>query len=131
MVIPTLLTWPGSAIIHDIKGENWQITAGFRNRFRPGFAVHWGTKFAVRAISEGLCQEAGPTIRSTIISPGTVTTELPSHISGGPLKDAVNAMYAAAALSAGAVANAIQYAVSQTPDVDVNEIVIQPTAQEF
>ncbi|MBV1838836.1 conjugal transfer protein TraG [Acetobacter estunensis] len=33
MVIPTLLTWPGSAIIHDIKGENWQITAGFRNRF--------------------------------------------------------------------------------------------------
>ncbi|WP_456307137.1 type IV secretory system conjugative DNA transfer family protein [Novacetimonas hansenii] len=33
MVVPTLLTWPGSAIIHDIKGENWQITAGFRNRF--------------------------------------------------------------------------------------------------
>jgi type IV secretion system protein VirD4 len=33
LVIPTLLTWPGSAIVHDIKGENWQLTAGFRGRF--------------------------------------------------------------------------------------------------
>ncbi|CAN7712204.1 conjugal transfer protein TraG [Aminobacter sp. LjRoot7] len=32
LVVPTLLTWPGSAIVHDIKGENWQLTAGFRNR---------------------------------------------------------------------------------------------------
>ena len=32
LVIPTLLTWPGSAIVHDIKGENWQLTAGFRAR---------------------------------------------------------------------------------------------------
>jgi len=30
LVVPTLLTWPGSAIVHDIKGENWQLTAGFR-----------------------------------------------------------------------------------------------------
>jgi type IV secretion system protein VirD4 len=33
LVIPTLLTWPGSAIVHDIKGENWQLTAGWRARF--------------------------------------------------------------------------------------------------
>jgi type IV secretion system protein VirD4 len=33
LVIPTLLTWPGSAVIHDIKGENWQLTAGWRSRF--------------------------------------------------------------------------------------------------
>ena len=32
LVVPTLLTWPGSAIVHDIKGENWQLTAGFRGR---------------------------------------------------------------------------------------------------
>jgi type IV secretion system protein VirD4 len=30
LVVPSLLTWPGSAIVHDIKGENWQLTAGFR-----------------------------------------------------------------------------------------------------
>ena len=39
LVIPTLLTWPGSAIVHDIKGENWQLTAGFRGTVRPGAAV--------------------------------------------------------------------------------------------
>ena len=33
LVVPTLLTWPGSAIVHDIKGENWNLTAGFRARF--------------------------------------------------------------------------------------------------
>ncbi|MGG5889959.1 conjugal transfer protein TraG [Falsiroseomonas sp. HC035] len=33
LVVPTLLTWPGSAIVHDIKGENWQLTAGWRARF--------------------------------------------------------------------------------------------------
>lgn len=33
LVIPTLLTWPGSAIVHDIKGENWDVTAGFRRTF--------------------------------------------------------------------------------------------------
>ena len=32
LVVPSLLTWPGSAIVHDIKGENWQLTAGFRAR---------------------------------------------------------------------------------------------------
>jgi type IV secretion system protein VirD4 len=32
LVVPSLLTWPGSAIVHDIKGENWQLTAGFRSR---------------------------------------------------------------------------------------------------
>jgi type IV secretion system protein VirD4 len=33
LVVPTLLSWPGSAVIHDIKGENWQLTAGWRSRF--------------------------------------------------------------------------------------------------
>ncbi|WP_306120944.1 MULTISPECIES: conjugal transfer protein TraG [unclassified Roseitalea] len=33
LVVPSLLTWPGSAIVHDIKGENWQLTAGWRSRF--------------------------------------------------------------------------------------------------
>ncbi|WP_241694475.1 SDR family oxidoreductase [Komagataeibacter melomenusus] len=97
----------------------------------PGFAVYCGTKFAVRAISEGFRQEAGPYIRSTVISPGAVATELPSHISAGPAKDAVETMYATAEISADAVTGAIAYAISQTPDVDINEIIIRPTAQVF
>ena len=39
LVVPTLLTWPGSAIVHDIKGENWTLTAGWRARFGPRAAV--------------------------------------------------------------------------------------------
>ncbi|WP_430649312.1 type IV secretory system conjugative DNA transfer family protein [Bradyrhizobium nanningense] len=36
LVIPSLLTWPGSAIVHDIKGENWQLTAGLCDRRHSG-----------------------------------------------------------------------------------------------
>lgn len=32
LVVPSLLTWPGSAVVHDIKAENWQLTVGFRVR---------------------------------------------------------------------------------------------------
>ena len=39
LVVPTLLTWPGSSIVHDIKGENWELTAGLRARLRPRAAV--------------------------------------------------------------------------------------------
>ena len=39
LVVPTLLTWPGSAIVHDIKGENWTLTAGWRAQVRPRAAV--------------------------------------------------------------------------------------------
>ncbi|KXV01362.1 oxidoreductase [Gluconobacter potus] len=113
------------------SGHVINVSSVAGHKVGPGFTVYCGTKFAVRAISEGFRQEAGPAIRSTIISPGAVTTELPTHISDGPAKDAVNGMYAAAAISADAIANAIHYAISQTPDVDVNEIIIRPTAQEF
>ena len=37
LVVPTLLTWPGSAIVHDIKGENWTLTAGWRAGFGQVF----------------------------------------------------------------------------------------------
>ena len=36
LVVPTLLTWPGSCVVHDIKGENWNLTSGFRAQHRPG-----------------------------------------------------------------------------------------------
>ncbi|MCB8882792.1 SDR family oxidoreductase [Acidisoma cellulosilytica] len=101
------------------------------HKVAPGFTVYCGTKFAVGAISEGLRQEAGPGIRCTVISPGAVQTELSSHIAAGAAKDAVDAMYATAALSPDAIAQAVVYAVSQSADVDVNEILIRPTAQNF
>jgi NADP-dependent 3-hydroxy acid dehydrogenase YdfG len=94
----------------------------------PGTAVYSATKFAVRALSEGFRQEAGPKIRSTIISPGAVATELPDHITSALIKRATRGLYANA-IGAEAIARAVLYAIEQPADVDINEIVIRPTAQ--
>lgn len=94
----------------------------------PGAAVYCGTKFAVRAITEGFRMEAGPTIRSTIISPGAVVSELGSHITHAETAEMVKS-FADIAIPAEAIAHAILYAIEQPSAVDVNEILVRPTAQ--
>jgi NADP-dependent 3-hydroxy acid dehydrogenase YdfG len=92
----------------------------------PTAAVYCATKFAVRAISDGLRQETDQ-LRVTIISPGTTTSELADNISDPLARDAMKA-WRAITISSEAVANAILYAISQPEDVDVSEIIIRPTA---
>lgn len=94
----------------------------------PGAAVYCGSKFAVRAIAEGFRQESGPTIRSTIISPGAVESELASHITDAATAESIKAIVDIA-IPAEAIAQAILYAIRQPASVDVNEILIRPTAQ--
>ncbi len=94
----------------------------------PGSAVYSGTKFAVWAISEGLRKEAGDKIRVTTLSPGAVATELPKTITHDETAQAVNDLYKDA-IDPDAIARATQYALEQPPEVDVNEIIIRPTAQ--
>ncbi|MFL0373044.1 SDR family oxidoreductase [Paenibacillus amylolyticus] len=94
-------------------------------------AVYSGTKFAVRAISEGLrMEECSNNIRSTIISPGLVATELPETISGTELKSAINDYYNIA-IPAENIARAIAYAIEQPSDVGINEMIIRPILQEL
>ncbi|KJY23108.1 MULTISPECIES: SDR family oxidoreductase [Streptomyces] len=93
----------------------------------PTAAVYCATKFAVRAVSEGLRQESGGDVRVTLVSPGVTESELADHISDPAAREAMRA-YRAVALPASAVADAIAYAVSQPPEVDVNEIVVRPAA---
>lgn len=92
--------------------------------------VYSATKFAVRGISEGLRAEVGGKIRSTIISPGAVDSELKHGSSHAQSASAVIDFYEMA-IPADAVARAIAYAIMQPADVDINEIVLRPTAQEF
>lgn len=92
----------------------------------PTAAVYCATKFAVRAISDGLRQETDR-IRVTIISPGTTTSELADTISDPTARDAMK-IWRAITISPESVANSILYAVSQPEDIDVSEIVIRPTA---
>jgi len=92
--------------------------------------VYSATKFAVRAISEGLRAEVGGKIRSTVISPGAVESELKHGSSHAESASAVRDFYEMA-IPSDAVARAIAYAIIQPADVDINEIVLRPTAQEF
>jgi NADP-dependent 3-hydroxy acid dehydrogenase YdfG len=98
------------------------------HRVAPTGAVYSGTKFAVRAISEGLRQEAGDKIRVTIISPGTVESELAETISNPDVKKRIQD-YRKMAIPAEAIASAMAYAIGQPGNVDVSEILIRPTAQ--
>lgn len=98
--------------------------------FSPGGTVYSGTKFAVRAISEGLRHEVGGNIRTTTIEPGAVDSELKFGSSHEQSRDFVVDFYKQA-IPAASVARAIVYAIEQPADVDINEIVLRPTSQDF
>jgi len=101
------------------------------HKVHAGGAVYAGTKFAVRAISEGLRQEAAPhNIRVTIISPGAVATELTRTITDKETAAGMDKTYEVA-VSVDSFARAAAFAISQPADVDINEIVFRPTAQLF
>ncbi|MEB3215077.1 MAG: SDR family oxidoreductase [Nostocales cyanobacterium 94392] len=95
-----------------------------------GGTVYCATKFAVKAISEGIRLESNGEIRSTNISPGAVDTELTSTISHEETAKNVNQLYSVA-IDSDAIARAISFAIEQPEDVDVNEMIIRPTKQEL
>ncbi|HEY0915845.1 MAG TPA: SDR family oxidoreductase [Solimonas sp.] len=99
--------------------------------FSPIGAVYSATKFAVRALSEGLRAEVGSRIRTTVISPGAVASELKHGSSDAESSKAVGEWYSANEIPAESVARAMAFAISQPPEVDINEILLRPTAQEF
>ncbi|MEP6947906.1 MAG: SDR family oxidoreductase [Ginsengibacter sp.] len=106
---------------------NIASTAGFK--VVPNQAVYAATKFAVRAISEGLRQEAGDKLRVTIISPGFVFTNFAESMTNPEMKAQIMKAQDKMAIPADAIARAIAFAIEQPANVDVGEIVIRPTAQ--
>ncbi|WP_405563352.1 SDR family oxidoreductase [Streptomyces phaeochromogenes] len=96
-------------------------------RVDPTAAVYSATKHAVRALSEGLRQESRE-LRVTVISPGLTRSELTDTINDQDTKDAVTGQMGIA-IPAAAIGEAVHYAISQPADVDVNELVVRPTAQ--
>ena len=92
--------------------------------------VYSATKTAVRVISKGLRQEVKPwNIRTTVISPGAVATELPQSVTEPDVAKGIGDYYDEYAIPADA--RAVAYAMSQPWDVDVNEILFRPTRQEL
>ncbi len=91
----------------------------------PTAAVYCATKFAVRAISDGLRQENSQ-LRVTCVHPGVVESELASTITDPAAAEAMQ-HYRAIALQPDAIGRAVRYAIEQPEEVDVNEIVVRPT----
>jgi NADP-dependent 3-hydroxy acid dehydrogenase YdfG len=99
--------------------------------FAPGGAVYSATKFAVRAVTEGLrLEHKADNIRATIISPGAVATELAESSSEEAARENLRE-FIKIAIPADSIARAIAYAIEQPAEVEIDEIVVRPTAQDF
>jgi NADP-dependent 3-hydroxy acid dehydrogenase YdfG len=99
--------------------------------FAPGGTVYSATKSAVRALTEGLRVELhAENIRCTMISPGAVATEIPESSSEEATRENLREFYKMA-IPANSIASAIAYAIEQPPEVEIDEVVIRPTAQDL
>jgi NADP-dependent 3-hydroxy acid dehydrogenase YdfG len=112
------------------NGQFVNITSVADRWVGPTSTVYSATKFAVRAISEGLRQEVSSHIRVTLVAPGATESELAESISDPGLKKLAVERFRTNLLPAAAIASAVAYAISQPDDVDVNEMVVRPTAQK-
>jgi len=114
------------------SGHIINVSSVAGHKVGPGSGVYAATKHAVRALSEGLRQEVKPyNIRTTVISPGAVATELPNTITDLAVAQRVRGLYEQVAIPADSFARMVVFAVSQPDDVDVNEILFRPTRQEY
>jgi NADP-dependent 3-hydroxy acid dehydrogenase YdfG len=100
--------------------------------FAPGATVYCATKAAVRTLTEGLRMELhSENIRCTMISPGAVASELPSGTSDPSSAKFLKDFYEKTAMPADSVARAVLYAIQQPAEVEIDEVVLRPTAQDF
>ncbi|HET6230989.1 MAG TPA: SDR family oxidoreductase [Longimicrobiaceae bacterium] len=114
------------------SGQIINVSSVAGHKVGPGGAVYSATKHAVRALSEGLRQEVKPyNIRTTVISPGAVATELPNTVTDAAVAERINKLYEEVAIPADSFARAVAFAMSQPEDVDINEILFRPTRQEY
>jgi NADP-dependent 3-hydroxy acid dehydrogenase YdfG len=114
------------------SGHIVNVSSVAGHKVGPGFAVYAATKHAVRALSEGLRQEVKPyNIRTTVISPGAVATELPNSVTDAAAAERIRKFYAEVAVPADSFARAVAFALSQPDEVDINEILFRPTRQEL
>jgi NADP-dependent 3-hydroxy acid dehydrogenase YdfG len=114
------------------SGQIINVSSVAGHKVRPGSAVYAATKAAVLMLSEGLRQEVKPyNIRTTVISPGVIDTELPGSVTEPDVAQNVRALYDAVAIPAESFARMVAFAMSQPDDVDINEILFRPTAQEI
>lgn len=112
------------------SGHIINVSSVYGHVVDPGATVYCATKHAVRALSEGLRKEVKPyNIRTTIISPGAVSTELLDHISEQDIQQGTRDFVNTIAVGPDTFARAVAFAINEPADVDINEILFRPTAQ--
>jgi len=113
------------------SGHFINVSSVAGHKVAPTSAVYSATKFAVGALSEGLRQEVKAyNLRTTVISPGAILTELAGHINDPEAKQGMSFLNSIG-ISPEAIARAVAYAIDQPEDVDVSEIFLRPTVQEY
>lgn len=114
------------------SGHIINVASDAGHEVHPRSAVYAATKHAVRALSDGLRQEVKPYgLRTTIISPGAVESELPDTISEEDVAEETDELYDKHAVPADSFARAVAFAIEQPEEVDVNEILYRPTSQNL
>jgi len=112
------------------SGHIINVSSVAGHRVFEGSAVYFATKFAVRALSEGLRAEVKPyNLRTTIISSGAVQSELLNSVHDEATAEQLRSFVPSIAIGADSFARCVAFAVSQPEDVDINEILFRPTQQ--
>jgi NADP-dependent 3-hydroxy acid dehydrogenase YdfG len=114
------------------SGQIINVSSVAGHKVGPASVVYSATKHAVRIISEGLRQEVKPyNIRTTVISPGAIATELPNSINEQDIAQNIQQYYEQNAIPADSFARTVAFAISQPEEVDINEILFRSTRQEL
>lgn len=126
-----------ASVVPDMKeqksGHIINISSVAGRKIMPAGAVYCATKYAVRALSEGIRLEMGPKYNTkvTSIEPGFVSTELTDTITDEDVKEMMSQFEDLTPLQAQDIADSIYYALTQPEHSSVNEILIRPTNQEL
>jgi len=114
------------------SGQFINVSSVAGHTISAGGAIYSATKYSVRVISEALRKEVKPyNIRTTVLSPGAVDTELPASVVAPGVNEAITDYYEHNAIPAETFARCVMFAMSQPENVDINEILFRPTVQEL
>ena len=114
------------------SGQFINVSSVAGHTISAGGAIYSATKYSVRVISEALRKEVKPyNIRTTVLSPGAVDTELPASVGAPGVNDAIADYYKNNAIPADSFARCVLFAMSQPENIDINEILFRPTVQEL
>lgn len=116
--------------LKDGGGDIVNISSVAGRTARPGNGVYAATKWGMNGWSESLRQELLPGIRVTLIEPGVVATELPTHITHAGTKEGVQKLYDQAEVTAGDVAEIIAFVLSRPRRLAINEVLLRPAGQQ-